>query len=195
MYGVILNEPKGRLLDYSRDNLSPEEYKRVETLIYENRLFDKAGLGEINACEFLSLLGFKDEPYHSKRYIDGYLTLDEGFIRFAECAKDKYELVLLSNDVSEWSRYITEKFDLNKYFKCKIVSAEEKCRKPDLKIFDIALEKAGKSPAECIFIDNTPQNLLAAEEVGISAILFNRDNSHFDGMTVYSFDELSGLIL
>ena len=88
MYGVILNEPKGRLLDYSRDNLSKEEYSRIEELIHKERLFDKAGAGEIDAREFMNMLGYSDWEYHSKRYIDNYLTLDSGFIEFAEKVKD-----------------------------------------------------------------------------------------------------------
>ncbi len=194
MYGVILNESKGRLLDYSRDNLTKEEYERVEKLIRDRRLFDKAGLGEINAREFMNMLGYDDWEYHSKRYIDNYLTLDSGFIDFAERVKDKYELVLLSNDVSEWSEYICEKFGLNKYFRHKTVSAEVKCRKPSLEIYDLTLDKINRSPYECMFIDNNAQNLVAAEEVGISPILFNRDNEHYYGMTVYSFSELYGMI-
>ncbi|MBR6783806.1 MAG: HAD-IA family hydrolase [Clostridia bacterium] len=194
MYGVILNEPKGRLLAYSRDNLSESEYNRVESLIHENRLFDKAGLGEINAREFMQTLGFDDWEYHSKQYIDNYLTLDSGFLDFAERVKDKYELVLLSNDVAEWSEYICKKFGLDKYFSRKIISAEVKIRKPSLEIYDLALEKTGKSPYECIFVDNSAQNLVAAEEVGISPILFNRENENYYGMTVYSFKELYDIL-
>lgn len=194
MYGVILNEPKGRLLDYSRDNLSKEEYSRIEELIHKERLFDKAGAGEIDAREFMNMLGYSDWEYHSKRYIDNYLTLDSGFIEFAEKVKDKYELVLLSNDIAEWSEYICEKFGLNKYFAHKTVSASVKCRKPELKIYDLTLEAIGKSPYECIFVDNNVKNLHSAEEVGIAPILFDRENEHYDGMTVYSFKELLGII-
>ncbi|MBR5858644.1 MAG: HAD-IA family hydrolase [Clostridia bacterium] len=194
MYGVILNEPKGRLLDYSRDNLSAEEYARVEARIHSERLFDKASLGEINAKEFMTALGYGDWEYHSKKYIDNYLTLDSGFIDFAEKIKGKYDLVLLSNDVSEWSRYITEKLGLDKYFIHKTISAEVKCRKPDLRIYDLTLEAIGRSPYECMFVDNNAANLRAAEEVGIAPILFERENEHYDGMTVYSFDELYNVI-
>ena len=194
MYGVILNEQKGRVLDYARDILSEDEYKRVEDAIWGESLFDKAGLGEINSDEFFKYIGFIDTEYHMKQYLDKYLSLDNGFLDFAEKVKDKYELVLLSNDVSEWSSYITQKFGLDKYFSHKIISADVKCRKPDLQMFDLALEKIGKSPYECMFVDNTVENLLSAEEVGISPILFNRDNSHYYGACVCSFEELGNLI-
>ena len=190
MYGVILKESKGCFLAYARDELGKEAYDRVEELIHKERLFDQASLGAINLCEFYARLGLDDSELHTRRYIDNYLTLDEGFIAFAEAVRGKYELVLLSNDLSEWSEYICEKWDLNKYFKHKIVSADVKCRKPDLKIYDLALERIGRSAYECIFIDNRSENLLSAEEVGIAPILFDRDGVHYYGASVNSFEEL-----
>ncbi len=194
MYGVILNEPKGRVLDYARDILSSDEYKRVESTIWSERLFDKAGLGEIDSNEFFKRIGLDDTEYHMKQYLDKYLTLDSGFTDFAEKVKDRYELVLLSNDVSEWSSFITRKFGLDKYFSHKIISADVKCRKPELRMYDLTLDKIGRSAYECIFIDNTVENLLGAEEVGISPVLFNRDGSHYYGASVCTFDELGSLI-
>ncbi len=47
--------------------------------------------------------------------------------------------MLLSNDVSEWSAYITEYYQLNPFFKHKIVSGDVKCRKPDKKIYELTL--------------------------------------------------------
>ncbi len=194
MYGVILEQSKGRLLKYSLDTFGQEKYNEIEKKIHEERLFDKAGLGEFDQNEFLTMLGFDDPVFHMKNYIENYLTLDNGFIDFAERIKGKYDLVLLSNDVSEWSEYTVTHFGIEKYFKHRTVSAEVKCRKPDLKIYDLTLEAIGKAPSECIFIDNDVKNLLAAEEVGISTVLFNRDRMHFDGATVETFDELCDLI-
>lgn len=194
MYGVILEQSKGCLLKYCKDNCTVERYAEIDKRILEERLFDKAGLGEIDSDEFMSLLGFDDLKFHTESYLKNYLTLDPAFVRFAEAVKDKYDLVLLSNDVSEWSRFIVEHHGIDKYFMHRTVSAEVGCRKPDLKIYDLTLEAIGRSPAECLFIDNNVDNLIAAEEVGISPILFNRDGLEFCGMTVESFDELLSLI-
>ncbi len=194
MYGVILEQSKGRLLKYSLDTLGQEKYNEIEKKIHEERLFDKAGLGEFDQNEFLTMLGFDNPELHMKNYIENYLTLDKGFIDFAERIKGKYDLVLLSNDVSEWSDYTVRYLGIEKYFSHRTVSADVKCRKPDLKIYDLTLETIGKAPSECIFIDNDVKNLLAAEEVGISTVLFNRDEMHFDGATVETFGELCDLI-
>lgn len=122
------------------------------------------------------------------------LTMDKDFLDFANKIKGKYEIVLLSNDDSERSNNITAHYGIDKYFSNKIISSEVNCKKPELKIFDVTLERIGRKPSECIFVDWDIKNLLAAEEVGISTVLFNRNNENFDGMTVYSFKELFDII-
>ena len=129
-----------------------------------------------------------------KDYIENHLLLDDGFVPFAEKYYSAYDFVLLSNDVSEWSKHITSYYKLDKYFRDKIVSGDVKCRKPDEEIFRITLSKIKKQPEQCIFIDNSVANLKAAERVGITPILFNRDNVDYDGTTVNTFQELEALI-
>ena len=113
---------------------------------------------------------------------------------FAENMKGKYNYALLSNDVSDWSKYITEYYKLNEYLPIKIVSADVRCRKPESKTFEIALEHLGIPANKCIFIDNSAENLQTASRLGMDTILFNRDNENYDGKTVYSFGELSQLL-
>ncbi len=160
----------------------------------EEQLFTKAGNGEITSDTFLSMLGYDNPQFHMVNYIENYLTLDEGFIPFAEEYYKHYDFVLLSNDVSEWSEYITEYYQLNKYFKYKIVSGDVKCRKPEKRIYELTLEKINKKSSECYFIDNNVKNLDVAKELGISPILFNRDDEQYEGVIVNSFEELVNII-
>lgn len=194
MYGVILEESKGKFIPYTLEHFDSTEHERLKRQFKEERLFTKAGNGEISSDTFLSLLGYENPGFHMKDYIENYLTLDSGFIPFAEKYYKKYDFVLLSNDVSEWSRYITEYYQLNQYFKEKIVSGDVKCRKPEKKIYELALEKIGKSPAECVFIDNSVKNLEVADELGICPILFNRDHEEYTGTIVNTFEELAELL-
>lgn len=194
MYGVILEESKGNFIPYTYQHFDETEYDRITKLFRQEHLFTKAGNGEISSDEFLSLLGFDDPQYHMRDYIENHLTLDGGFIPFAEAHYKKYELILLSNDVSEWSAYITEHYRLDKYFRHKLVSGDVQCRKPDRKIYELALEISGKQPEECIFIDNSVKNLDAADELGIYPILFNRDNEQYGGAVVNNFEELSEML-
>ena len=143
MYGVILEESKGNFIPYTYNHFDESEYERITRQFRVEKLFGKAGNGELSSDEFLSLLGFADTGIHMRDYIENHLTLDAGFIPFAEQFVEQYEFVLLSNDVSEWSAYITEFHGLDKYFTHKIVSGDVKCRKPEKKIYEIALERSG----------------------------------------------------
>ena len=190
MYGVILEESKGNFIPYTFQHFGKEEHERLLRQFKQEQLFTKAGNGEITSNTFLTMLGYDNPEYHMKNYIENYLTLDNAFIPFAEKYHTQYEFVLLSNDVSEWSSYITDYYRLNQYFKDKIVSGDVKCRKPDKKIYELALEKIRHTPSECYFVDNSVQNLKVAEELGISPIIFNRDNEEYTGVIINSFEEL-----
>ena len=194
MYGVILKESKGNFIPYTCSHFDVTEHERLKRQFREEQLFTKAGNGEISSENFLSRLGFKDTDFHMKDYIENHLSLDSGFIPFAEKYYTGYEFVLLSNDVSEWSRYITNYYKLDKYFKNKIVSGDVQCRKPDEEIFRITLSRIKKQAVRCIFIDNSVANLRVAESIGLTPILFNRDNENYDGIIINSFPELDSLI-
>lgn len=194
MYGVILEESKGNFIPYTFNCFDNNEHERLKRQFKEEHLFTKAGNGELTSDRFLSILGYENPQYHMKNYIENHLTLDREFIPFAENYYKQYDFVLLSNDVSEWSAYITEFYQLNKYFKYKIVSGDVKCRKPERKIYELALEKIGKDSEECIFVDNSVKNLEVANELGICSILFNRDNEEYSGTIVNSFDELAEIL-
>ena len=194
MYGVILEESKGYFIPYTFGSFDQAEYDRLTRQFKEEKLFTRAANGEMTSDEFLTQLGFQDPQYHMVNYIDNFLHLDQGFREFAERYSTKYDFVLLSNDVSEWSTWITKHHDLDQYFTHKIVSGDVKCRKPDRRIYEIALERTGKKPEECCFVDNSVKNLLVAAEMGIEPILFNRDQEEYTGTIVNSFAELAEVL-
>ncbi len=194
MYGVILEESKGNFLPYTYGHFPESEYDRLTRLFRDEKMFTRAANGEMTSDAFLTRLGFDNPQFHMRDYIDRYLTLDPGFVPFAEKYSAKYDFVLLSNDVSEWSAYITEHYGLDRFFRQKIVSGDVKCRKPDRKIFETALSVTGRQPGECLFVDNSVKNLLAAEKNGIIPVLFNRDGEEYGGTVVNSFPELAALL-
>ena len=61
---------------------------------------------------------------------------------------------------------------LNNSFKDVVVSAHEKLVKPDPAIYHLCLERNGLAAAECIFIDDSPNNVAAAAALGIDGVLF-----------------------
>ena len=64
----------------------------------------------------------------------------------------------------------------DQFFDAMIFSCIEKTAKPEEEIYRIALEKLQISPAEAIFIDDRPDNILGAQKIGMNGILFKNIN-------------------
>jgi HAD superfamily hydrolase (TIGR01509 family) len=82
----------------------------------------------------------------------------------AQRLRGQYKIGMLSNDVGDWSRYLRKRFGLD-FFDAVVISGDVNCRKPDRKIFEKFLEKAGVKPEECIFIDDRKKNLEVAASI------------------------------
>ena len=194
MYGVIIKESKGYFIPYTFQRFEESEYERLTKAFKEEKYFSKAQKGELTNESFLGYLGYHNPRETMEDYLKNYLTLDEQFHEFAQANSKRMDFCLLSNDVLEWSEFLTEYHGMNIYFKEKIVSGEIHLRKPDRKIFEYALEKLQCISKDCIFVDNSVKNLRVAEEMGMQTILFNRDGEAYDGNVVNNFMELNEML-
>jgi putative hydrolase of the HAD superfamily len=160
------------------------------------RLYHEASLGNISAGDFWTGCGFLPNETESvqKTYLDTRLTLDAGFMECARALKQKYTLELLSNDVSEWSAYLRRRHHIDDYIDHAFISGELGLRKPDPRMYDHALRTMGVRPSECVFIDDSPERVDAAAELGIASILFNRDHLAYRGLQVTSFGGLRAIL-
>ncbi len=51
-------------------------------------------------------------------------------------------------------------------------SGDEGIAKPDLKAFELTVERLGVKPKESVFIDDTREHVHAAQKLGLQGILF-----------------------
>ena len=91
-----------------------------------------------------------------------------------ECHEAGYHLYLLSN-ASERQPVYWPRVPGNQYFEGTVVSALEKTVKPELKIFQILLERYDLKAEECLFIDDLQRNIDGAARAGIKGYLFDGD--------------------
>ncbi len=194
MYGVIIKESKGYFIPYTFEHFDRKEHDRLTKAFREDYLFTEAGNGNLSSDEFLALLGYPNPSETMRDYLTNYLTFDKDFLQFAEHNYKQYDFILLSNDVKEWSRYLFELHGIQKYFKENIVSGEIHMRKPEKRIFDYTIGHIHCNPQECILVDNSVQNLNAAQNAGIKTVLFNRDHESYSGNVVNNFQELDSIL-
>lgn len=84
----------------------------------------------------------------------------------------QYDLVLHSDHAREWISYIKSIHPFLKLFKRSFFSFELKRLKNDPDAFLMALDAISLPPQSCLFIDDNPANVEAAESVGIPSIHF-----------------------
>lgn len=84
----------------------------------------------------------------------------------------KYTLVCLSNTNKWHFEYCLQHFPVLRSFNIFMLSYEAGARKPEKIIFQKALERARCLPSECLYIDDIPEFIASAEELGIRGIAF-----------------------
>jgi 2-haloacid dehalogenase len=85
----------------------------------------------------------------------------------------KYKLYALTNWSAETFPRALELFDFLHWFDGRVVSGEEKTRKPYKEIYNIILNRFSLSPQKTLFIDDNIKNINAAKEIGINCIHFS----------------------
>jgi 2-haloalkanoic acid dehalogenase type II len=92
----------------------------------------------------------------------------------------EFKLGVVSN-ATDLVRRVFDNLGLTKYFDFLVVSDEVGVRKPSAKIFHIALEMAGTSPARSLFVgDKLATDIAGAKRVGMNAVLVDRVNAFPD---------------
>ena len=84
----------------------------------------------------------------------------------------KYKLYALTNWSAELFPYALEAYEFLHWFDGRVVSGEEKIRKPDPDFYHVLLTRFHVKPEEALFIDDNFRNILAAEKIGIRTIHF-----------------------
>ena len=86
----------------------------------------------------------------------------------------KYRLVLASNTCdAHYLRYAEDFADVLKHFSALCTSHEAKARKPRAAYYEYCQRFADAPPAECLFLDDLPRNIAAAEAHGWKGVLYH----------------------
>ena len=81
-------------------------------------------------------------------------------------------LATLNNESRELNEYRINTFGLGDVFTLFLSSCYLGVKKPDARIYEMALELTQSDPAECVFVDDRAINLECANLLGINGILF-----------------------
>jgi putative hydrolase of the HAD superfamily len=96
-------------------------------------------------------------------------------LRLVSELRPSYKLAILSNaDISLRER-LEGDIGIHDLFDDIVCSAEVGMAKPEPAIYELAAERLGLEPSECVFVDDLDTNVEAARQVGMQAVLFSKD--------------------
>ena len=156
--------------------LSDQSYDAVMKEVQNGPIVEASMLGRLTPQEFHRSLCAKtniDLPFD--RFIDiwnGLLSADEEMASFVAGLGPDHRLVLASNTDATHFAYSREHFSVMQAFDQFFLSYEMGLLKPDPAYFHHVLYELWASPANCIFIDDRPDNVRAARNVGINGLVF-----------------------
>jgi len=84
----------------------------------------------------------------------------------------RYPLYALTNWSAELFPVALQRYEFLHWFNGRIVSGEEKMRKPFPEFYQLTLDRFGLKAEETLFIDDNLRNVEAAEKMGIQCIRF-----------------------
>ncbi|MBI5226760.1 HAD family phosphatase [Candidatus Micrarchaeota archaeon] len=100
------------------------------------------------------------------------LTEMPGTRDLIERLKVNYKVAMLTNNNALGFEPFNRKFGFSRLFDDVIVSGKEGVKKPDAKIFQIALRRLHVKASNAYFLDDTAANVDAAKALGIHGIVF-----------------------
>ena len=136
---------------YERDEMTLERYLDL-VVFYEDRSF--------TAAQFRSFM------FEQSQSIPGMIEL---FTRLK--ARNRLKVIVVSNEARELNAHRIRTFALDRLVDAFVSSCFVHLRKPDVRIFQLALDVAQTDIAQVLFVDNTAMHLQIAATLGISGIL------------------------
>jgi putative hydrolase of the HAD superfamily len=152
------------------------EYEDIVKIVFDSPSSDRAAVGEISAeehwAEVMKRLRqpMSEEATIREEFFAGDV-IDRKILDYLRSLRSDYYVGLISNAWSDLRDYITnQKFA--DAFEHMIISAEVGAAKPGARIYQIALEQAGVSPNEAVFVDDFYANIEGCQAVGMHGIHF-----------------------
>jgi putative hydrolase of the HAD superfamily len=175
--GNVLIDFKPEQFLYTLFNDPPVE-KKINEIIYKSPEWVRLDEGTITPQEACLNFCAKEPEYKEliaevmDKLPEMLTPIQKTIALLPEIKKQGHKLYYLSNYHKELSRYIQNKYSFFKLFDGGVFSCDVHMVKPDPAIYRYLLDKYKLKPEDCVFIDDTKENVLAAEKEGIKGVLF-----------------------
>jgi epoxide hydrolase-like predicted phosphatase len=126
-------------------------------------IFDFFGVLVVRQREFSNML-----EIFENRWI-----LNEKLLNFIREERQNGSKIAVLSNVAQYSfnQFFSEE-EQAELFDEVVLSGNEGVSKPDARIFEIACERLGENPENCVFVDDSPENVIVAKNLGMRGIVY-----------------------
>lgn len=143
-----------------------ERHKEIVPRFEEGRLTLDEYLDRVI---FFQPRSFSREQF--KQYLFSLSRPKPQSLQLARALSSKYFMGTINNESRELNEYRIRTFELAEYFDVFVSSCYVGQRKPDERIYKLALDLTQHTAGECCFIDDRPPNIEGAAKVGFATVL------------------------
>ncbi len=168
-----------RWMDHMREiGAEGEIFERTANASVYSGLWDEVDLGNRSLDEIIDMFVARDPDVEKyiRAFFEDRTALVYEFDYAAELVdsvkRAGYPMYFLSNFGKEQFEALYHKLGFFGREDGKVVSYDVHCLKPDEQIYRILLDRYGLVPEECVFLDDTPENIETARRLGFAGIVF-----------------------
>lgn len=192
-YEYILFDLGGVLIDIDYHattsafaNLNVPNFDEIYSQALQTDLFDRFETGKISSQHFINLLLEKlPTRITPNEVVSAWNAMILDFqpkkITYLESLRSSHKISLLSNTndihmdkVRRKLKLVSDK-SLEDYFDFTFLSQEIGYRKPEAATFQLVCETLNAKPNEILFIDDSEQHIIGAQQVGMNTIHFKQN--------------------
>ncbi len=169
--GILLTNGWGHESRHEAAKKFGIDYAELDAL--HNFIFNVYEIGSITLDEYLDTVVFNQprdfvrEDFKDFMYAQS-VELPDMLKWLKEWKNDcGFRIISINNEGKELNDYRVQKFKLHQAFDAFISSCEVSRRKPDPRIFKLALGIAQASPSQCVYFDDRVMFVNAAQNLGI----------------------------
>ena len=176
-YGGVISKPQN--LDHFQEILQVlgiDENRFIDVYYAQRKNYDN---GQLSGKEYWlkNLQHFGLELNESmindliRADVKSWTEINRSMIGFIEESRRNVEkLAIISNMMRDTLAYMNSHFEWLKIFDEQIYSCEIGINKPDIRIFELCLNSLGIFPQDCLFVDDSQNNVLGAANSGMNVI-------------------------
>ena len=157
-------------------NSSPRD---IEAFFIQSGLEVLYDGGKISSREFYrevkKALGLRLNFHEFREMWNHIFTPIRPMVRLVARLRPRYRLVLISNTNAMHFDHAKRRYPVLKKFQRHILSYKEKMRKPDERLYRLAVRACGVKPSEIFYIDDRADLTEAAAELGLHTYTFKND--------------------